>query len=197
MKKTEKIEVRVSVEEKERLGKMAERRGQSVSDMIRERMSEDVSVIPKHIKMNRLISSLALLCAVAALFWLSLSGAKRSGPSAPVMSTIHVFSEDGGATYNLPHLEAYNETYRYFAYGHDFELSVGVEKKDDGLFLLKTQMCKLIQDECIERQENNNILSSPMKHPERVQFQYNGTESKKISVSIKGPRLEELAQEVG
>ena len=41
MKKTEKIEVRVSLEEKERLGKMAEKRGQSVSDMIRERMSED------------------------------------------------------------------------------------------------------------------------------------------------------------
>ena len=41
MKKTEKIEVRVSADEKDRLAKMAEKRGQSTSEMIRARMSQD------------------------------------------------------------------------------------------------------------------------------------------------------------
>jgi len=200
MKKTEKIEVRVSVEEKDRLGKMAERRGQSVSDMIRERMSEDVGAIPKHIKINRIVSWLALVCALIALIWMSIFNSKPRELSYPLMSTIYVHAyrpEMRAATYKLPHLDAYTEKHKFFAFDHNFELSFNVEEQEGGLFLLKTKICKIVEDECIEDQENENILSFPAKHVEPAGFFYIHAEDEKIDILIRGPRLEFPKEETG
>ena len=198
MKKTEKIEVRVSVEEKERLGKMAERRGQSVSDMIRERMSEDVGAIPKNMKMNRMISMLALLLAILALLWLAIVGFKSKKSDYPIMSTIGFISIDPYArlgSFNVPHIDSYSQRHKIYAFEHDFEVSLRVEKKEDGLFMLMSNICKKVEARCVNSRENETILSSPLKTPSFSQFVYNGEDGEKIDISIKGPRLQTLPVE--
>ena len=197
MKKTEKIEVRVSLEEKERLGKMAEKRGQSVSDMIRERMSEDVSAIPKQIRMNRFVSWLALSCAVVGLLWVSVFNSKPSETSFPVMSTIHLSSHDSDhrlSIFNLPHLNDYNEKRVFSTLGYNYEFNFGVQAKDKGVFLLTTRICKKIDDVCVEIKEHENILSPPSQNYTSSKFSYDGEEDERIHISILGPGLGERVE---
>ena len=70
-----------------------------------------------------------------------------------------------------------------------------VEKKEDGLFMLMSNICKKVEARCVNSRENETILSSPLKTPSFSQFVYNGEDGEKIDISIKGPRLQTLPVE--
>ena len=67
MKKTEKIEVRVSHEEKARLSGIADARGLSVSELIRESVAEDIGTLPRIPRWPGYAAVAAGALAVAAL----------------------------------------------------------------------------------------------------------------------------------
>ena len=113
MKKTEKIEVRVSHEEKARLSGIAERRGVSVSELIREQMAEDIGTLPRVPKWPGYAAVAAGALALAALSLSVLSKVQPTGSLRPA-AVIHVYGQTYQAAFGrvLPNAigEAFEET---------------------------------------------------------------------------------------
>ena len=184
MKKTEKIEVRVSAEEKDRLTKMAEKRGQSISDMIRTRMSGDEEVSAKNTKRNQILMLLPLYLGVFLLCLAILSGSKGTQTDElPYMTTIGISArgyDDFDSIYNVPHLDGYSRKYEVLRFSSDgeveatFDVTLNVEKRKDGEFLLKTNACKKTGTGCEQAQEFENIMPSPAPTQGSKRFYYFG-----------------------
>ena len=104
MKKSEKIEVRVSFEEKQRLSGIAETRGLSVSELIRDAVAEEIGTVPHVPRWPGYAAIAAGVLAAAALVAAVLPGTARGPALAAQPSVMSVSLSDrdfGGSTNNV------------------------------------------------------------------------------------------------
>ena len=174
MKKTEKIEVRVSHEEKERLMELAEKRNQNISDLIRDRMAGNYTMpaqsLSRDVAWNRAMSAVALAFASIAFLW-GILGFIWNAPASPppVMSMVILFEdyapENGPPSKvlqtQIAHRDGFSQTYAFKVKGDVFETRHVVEETSEGVFLLKMDVCRKIKDACNLIDQGELILSQP------------------------------------
>ncbi|MEM8770569.1 MAG: ribbon-helix-helix protein, CopG family [Pseudomonadota bacterium] len=168
LKKTEKIEIRVSPEEKEALSEAAQRDGRNASEVVREFVSAYVSAsrekeprAPEEKKMN-LITKAAFVglgaAAAGPLAWIAASDQKPAQPELMVAYDVRISvtapAETGGVKTHqirtiLPAplneraiLETSSET------GENYSVSVAVAEQDGGTFAFQFDICKPRGEAC-------------------------------------------------
>jgi hypothetical protein len=164
MKKTEKIELRVDHEEKERLSAIAERRGQTVSDVVRDALAAELGVAapaypkwPGQIAVAALfLSGFSILVTAVAFALLDTGGA--SGPGLAKLSypkTVQVIaqsytrSELGGIVgrqsiaFDIPVDRAEDRTFELDpGDGQTIRIALATRPDEDGLLLrVDAQSC--------------------------------------------------------
>ena len=173
MKKTEKIEVRVSAEEKERLNELAETRNQNISELIRDRMAGNYTLpaqsFSRDIMWNRAISAVALAFASVALIW-GILGLMRDAPASPppAMSTVLLYTAETFPPVletQVAHRSGFEQTYVVKTKAGEFRTTHKVIEMDEGIFQLTVNMCRLEVKGCPIVDEAVLILSPPSAYP--------------------------------
>lgn len=168
MKKTEKIEVRVSFEEKERLTELAEQRNQNISELIRDRLAGQYTVpaqtISRDIMWNRGISVVALVLGSIAFLW-GLIGMMVDGKSnaSPILSTVQMTEVEGffpALETKIAHRDGFTKSYTIQTEAASYRTSHAVAEAG-GVFQLKVDLCRVDGDSCVVLESKELILSPP------------------------------------
>ncbi|MEP4051342.1 MAG: ribbon-helix-helix domain-containing protein [Litorimonas sp.] len=171
MKKTEKIEVRVSYEEKERLTELAEQRNQNISELIRDRMAGQYTVpaqtISRDIMWNRGISVVALVLGSIAFLW-GIIGMMVDGKSnaSPILSTVQMTEAEEffpALETKIAHRDGFTKSYIIQTAEGSYQTSHLVEEAG-GVFQLKVGLCRVEGESCVPLQSKELILSPPSRN---------------------------------
>lgn len=165
MKKTEKIEVRVSFEEKERLTELAEQRNQNISELIRDRMAGNYTLpaqsLSRDVMWNRGISVVALVLGSIAFLW-TLMGLMGGGTDSFSQTQV----AEVGVSYNHPDYtkdsrpfktsllveEGYRRTYEFKTNGTEYRLTLSAESGGQDILRYDLQLCRISGEACDELQ---------------------------------------------
>lgn len=157
MKKSEKIELRVNHDEKERLARIAERRGQTISDVVREALADDLGGGPRVYPKWPGFVALAALGVSALALWAGFS--KMNQSKSPVIQTAELsvrYSEPGQLGLNeplqtiIPVVDGFEKTYEFSASESDYKLEL-MSKMDEAKTLhYDAQICRLSENECVD-----------------------------------------------
>jgi len=201
MKKTEKIELRVNHEEKERLAGIAKHRGQTVSDVVRDALGNDLGrTSVSYQKLPVFISLLALGLATISLFWVS-----RGAPQRPVMSTTSLYLPDssGGSVLNtqVPHRDKFSQTYSVISKTRHLQLTHEVSEIKANVFQLAASVCEEQGEGCSLLGEATVVLASPSEPPRMGQVAVrdgSGIEYEDIQfyIEVLGPSLQKIEDQV-
>jgi len=204
MKKTEKIEVRVSHEEKERLMELAEKRNQNISELIRDRMAGNYTVpaqtISRDIMWNRGMSAMALALASVAFIW-GILGFMRAepAPAPPVMSSFSLYGDESFQPVlktQVAHRDGFTGTYSVKSEAGEFRTNLSVAETSAGVFKLTTNICRTKVSGCPVIDETVLILSQPSVYPSRGEatlFEGEDTLFKVITQGTPLPLLEKTS----
>ncbi len=171
MKKTEKIEVRVSYEEKERLTELAEQRNQNISELIRDRMAGNYTVpaqtISRDIMWNRGISIVALVLGLIAFLW-TLIGlmAQERTVASPILSTVQMTEAEEffpSLETKIAHRDGFMKSYTIQTKAASYRTSHAVEEAGD-VFQLKVDLCRIEGQDCVALESKLLILSPPSEY---------------------------------
>ena len=158
MKKTEKIEIRLSHDDKERLNQIAEREGRTISQIVRgliERyMDLNSSASPrKTSKKEKLLWGLSGAALSALVLVPSLNYLNQSDKEAQtyLFSTLLIPNTGGGlesGSIGVPLIEGFNENFEMHSEEQKFRYSLKLEKSEFGQFRLLTDICRIVEDDC-------------------------------------------------
>lgn len=167
MKKTEKIEVRVSADEKDRLARLSEGRGVTISELIRETMAGDIGMGSRDGKATRIVIFGALALYGLCLFWMGLAVFGDKSDTPPVMSEVAVSGEtifDTVLKTQVPHIDGFSQDYE-FTVGQDaFAITQTIEETEDNIYLLKLDACLKTETGCEVFDKATIILSPPSEN---------------------------------
>ncbi|WP_298915709.1 ribbon-helix-helix protein, CopG family [uncultured Algimonas sp.] len=163
MKKTEKIELRVDHAEKERLSSIAERRGQTVSDVVREALAGELGALPPAFPKwpgAVAIGALALSAVALIVSARTAPGAVASviyPETAQVRAQSWTRSEMGGIMghqeigFDIPLHRAEERRFDLDSgNGHVVRTVLRTRPGDDGLLLhIEAESCLVAGDECL------------------------------------------------
>jgi len=178
MKKSEKIELRVDYTEKERLSKIAERRGQTISDVVRDALAGELGVAPQaYPKWPGVASIAAIVLAAGSLLWTAV------GPSggadvdrSPNMSSVSLYP---GAGYEnrfletqVAHRDGFSKIYSFKVDEEAFETRHDVTETTPGVFVLHMEICRKTERACEIIDQGDLVLSPPSVYVRagKVQF---------------------------
>lgn len=168
MKKSEKIELRVDHTEKERLSNIAERRGQTVSDVVRDALAVELGAAPQaYPKWPGFVAICALALAGVSLLWLA-SGHQTGTRERPVMTTASLMlpdMRDPVLRTQVPHRNGFSQTYSINTDTGRFQFTHDVSEIGSNIFELKASLCKMFEETCAPEGESTLILSSPSDPP--------------------------------
>lgn len=155
MKKSEKIELRVNYAEKERLASIAERRGLTISDVVRGALAGELGDAPVQIpKWPGMVALCALGVAGLALImnWKSpvtLANAsletatfsvqfwhpESSNSGRPVRTTIQLY-------------DGFSESYKFSGAGAEYRISLLGQLDESETLHFKTEVCRVEENKC-------------------------------------------------
>ena len=168
MKKSEKIELRVNHAEKERLATIAERRGQTISDVVRAALAGELGAAPQsYPKWPGYIAILAFGLALMSLAWIASSSSERKNVG-PIMSTTYLKTQASRhpiLTTQVPHTDGFSQSYTIQSPDGPFQLNQKVNEVSPGVFQLKASFCSAVSETCSQSDELTLILSPPSSHP--------------------------------
>ena len=168
VKKTEKIEVRVSHEEKERLMELAEQRNQNISELIRDRMAGQYTVpaqtISRDIIWNRGISVLALVLGSIAFLWSLIGMMVDNRPTvSPVLSNVQMTQIEEffpALETKIAHVDSFQKSYSIQTEGGTYR-TAHLVMESDGIFQLKADLCRVEDEICVPLESKELVLSQP------------------------------------
>lgn len=152
MKKTEKIELRVDHAEKERLSEIAERRGQTVSDVVRDALSHELG--PKSETMSSwpgIVAICASALAIAALgHSVATSGPAANDPIYPTTVELHVSTGRSGPTvFELPLNANINKTLTLRSRDADpVRITITMGEHLNHVLSVEASACAVLEDQC-------------------------------------------------
>ena len=166
MKKSEKIEVRVSHEEKARLSGIAERRGVSVSELIREQMAEDIGTLPRVPRWPGYAAVAAGAVALCALL-VSLSSSPHQSPT--LSDYVEVYVQTDGSNHSSALTADVGESTEFvLATRNDSALRVSmeVERVVEGVAAFAVDVCELKQTSCdpVDSFQLRSSLRTDLRH---------------------------------
>ncbi len=168
MKKTEKIEVRVSAEEKERLNELADARNQNISELIRDRMAGNYTMpaqsFSRDIIWNRGISVLALVLGLMAFIWSMIALMDgRSNTLPPTMSSVRMTPPDtvfAVLETKVAHRNGFTQSYTIKVDDATYR-TTHLIREEGGVYRLTADLCRVQSDTCLELETKELILSEP------------------------------------
>ena len=187
MKKSEKIEVRVSHEEKQRLSGIAETRGLSVSELIRDAVAEEIGTVPHVPRWPGYAAIAAGVLAAAAL----AVGLARPGTSAMLSErapVITLYAHTGGASHETALSRSANAFEIANEGGRLIRVSATPGKTKDDITPVTFEVCDLVGDAC-ERTENFELIAVTGGRAATRRFDFAGDELM-VQVQTKSVRTE-------
>ena len=202
MKKSEKIELRVDHMEKERLAKVAERRGQTISDVVRDALAGELGIPQKaYPKWPGVAAICALGLATCSLIWTGFgSQGKVSLDRSPAMSRLVLFAgtQWGAGPRNavlqtqVPHRDGFSQNYKFKIGAQEFETNHAVEETGSGIYLLKMDICRTTNVACDSIDQAEIILSPPAAHPRGGQAKFFDGDKPAFYVDVLGGTIPKL-----
>ena len=199
MKKSEKIELRVNYTEKERLASIAERRGLTISDVVRGALAGELGEAPVQIpKWPGIVAIAALGVAILAF----LGGARHESPQAQkyrtVMTnyTLQAVDKNENAllgpkilSTQVGHVDGFRQTYHFKSEKVSYQLTQVVSEQSDGIYNLTSNVCVMAGSECEEIDSASLILSSPYARSEYGELFLYGQDGPIFKVNTVTPKL--------
>ena len=170
MKKTDKSELRVDHAEKDRLMNIAERRGQTISDVVRDALAGELGSAPQsYPKWPGFVALGALGLAVCSFYWASVRPMTGINVDRPVIMSTVTLNEGKRfvapmnfiLTTQVAHRDGFSQTYTFNADGKTFETRHDVVEKSQGIYVLKIFICHKTQAACESIDQADIILSPP------------------------------------
>jgi len=167
MKKSEKIELRVDHTEKERLSKIAERRGQTISDVVRDALAGELGVAPQaYPRWPGVASIAAIVLAAGSLLWTVVGPAgDADADQFPNMSKVMLNEGTGfGNTVlqtQVAHRDGFSKIYSFKVDVEAFETRHDVTETTPGVFVLHMEICRKIERACEIIDQGDLVLSPP------------------------------------
>ncbi len=175
MKKSEKIEVRVSHEEKQRLSGIAETRGLSVSELIRDAVAEEIGTVP-HVPRWPGYAAIAAGVLAAAALAVGLAKPSASGATlntrAPIVS---LYANTGGASHETALSRSANPFTMARENGQLIRVSATPGKSKDGITPVAFEVCAMVDDTC-EATETFALSAVTDQHRASRRFDFGGDE---------------------
>jgi len=157
MKKSEKIELRVNYAEKERLASIAERRGLTISDVVRGALSGELGQAPaKYPKWPGFVAIGALALSGLALM-MNLNAPKTFSPKVIQTATVSIqyqhpttndFNQPMRTTIEL--YDGFSETYTFSAGDAEYRVSLLSELSGSETLQFATLICRIENTNCID-----------------------------------------------
>jgi len=200
MKKSEKIELRVNYAEKERLASIAERRGLTISDVVRGALAGELGDAPVQIpKWPGMVAIAALGVAILAF----LGGAQHEssmsvGKFRTVMTSYTLQAVDKHENVVLGpkilstqvgHVDGFRQTYHFKSEKVSYQLTQVVSEQSDGIYNLTSSVCVMAGSECEEIDSASLILSSPYTLTEYGELFLYGPDGPIFKVNTVTPKL--------
>lgn len=171
MKKSEKIELRVDHEEKQRLTDLAKSQGLSTSEAVRELLK---TAPAESSKRSTVLATSALGIALVALC-LSLinrSGAVYRNNQSPNMTTFGLEGHDFIFNTEVAHVDGFEASYdirmnNWEYEARNYKLEQEVVAVGEGVFELNVAICRPVGDTC-EQVDTAKLILSPPAIPPRI-----------------------------
>lgn len=209
MKKSEKIELRVDYEEKQRLKELAKSQGLSTSEAVRELLK---SVPAESTKWPTVLALSALGVALVALCLplINSSGAVYRNDQSPNMTSFGLDGHDFIFNTEVPHVDGFEASYdirmnNWEYEARNYKLKQKVVAVGEGVFELNVAICRPVGDTC-EQVDTAKLILSPPAIPPRIgrallydknfaPVSSNGDDNPFLSISTLGPG--KVAEEKG
>ena len=171
MKKTEKIEIRLSHEDKERLSRMAENEGRTISQLVRGLIDKYLELSPTNIRRPVPKKTLFLSSLVSGIigFVLSYGLVKGNNPEyntteTRIVKNVRISYDNAWSVLAVPLLDKY-EIEHSVQYGTEAELSIKIalHKNAYGQYPANFVFCLRQTDQCEEMAKAELILDPQTK----------------------------------
>ena len=173
MKKSEKIEVRVSHEEKQRLSGIADARGLSVSELIRDAVAEDIGTVPHVPRWPGYAAIAAGALAVAALaVGLVRPGATDSLAATPAPE-ISLYSQTDAESHETALTGGTTQFTLLSEDGRRIRISATPGKSRNGTTRAVFEVCEVEGEACAARETFELTTAASRRHATRS-FQFAG-----------------------
>ncbi len=188
MKKSEKIEVRVSHEEKQRLSGIAETRGLSVSELIRDAVAEEIGTVPHVPRWPGYAAIAAGVLAAAAL----AVGLARPGAAGTMLSerapVVSLYSHTGAASHETALSGSANQFELANRGGRVIRVSATPGKTRNDTTPVAFEICDLVNGACAAT-SNFELIAVTGQHGATRHFEFAGDEFL-VRVQTKAVRTE-------
>ncbi len=171
MKKTEKIEIRLSHEDKERLSRLAENEGRTISQLVRGLIEKYLELSPTNIRRPVPKKTLFLSSLVSGLIGFALSyglvknkSTAHSTTEPRVVKNVRISYDNAWSVLAVPLLEDY-EIEHSVQYGTKAELSIKIalHKNEYGQYPASFVFCLRQSNQCEEMAKAELILDAQTK----------------------------------
>ena len=183
-KKSEKLEIRLSYEEKQELASVAETEGRTVSELVRGLIRRYVQTSAARLPQKKFWLKWVAFCFLGLLIghlgtWLYTKSHHHDASIYSLNGNI------GGASFTTPVLAkaGYEAQFSLKDKGSEIKISLNVEDHDEGLSILTVDICRQTQEGC----EN---IASPVLHFNPVSsaaISIDDAEGKDIHISLHRP----------
>ncbi len=150
MKKSEKIEIRISFDEKEKLTQLAESQGQSVSELVRglARKYAQLNMPRPRPKMSRLHMAGLIFCGLAMGTGATFSYFDVRNPNAEASYMVHGTIGDHGFGFPLEHTNGKVNVVALNEAEGGYDIHVSIKRDGDNKKITAVYICQKVADEC-------------------------------------------------